>query len=331
MARKSRRVPQPERLTDKQEVPYRTAVYARLSVKDNGTDGGSIENQVDVIQEYVGKFPELEVVKIFIDNGETGTDFERPAFSDMMDAVKHGTINCIAVKDLSRFGRNYLETGNYLENIFPCLGVRFISVNDCFDSLYSKTGDTLLVPLKSILHDTYAKDISKKVGTAIDVKKKSGKFMGKIPPYGYVRDRQDRYRLVIHPQRAKIVRQIFRWRLEGIGPASIAHRLNHMGVPTQLNLRYMEGCQDGSKNALWRGSTVSDMLKNPCYTGCIVERKGSKLFYKGGAASVIPEQEWHLIENTHEPIIDQKTFEEVKKLLAESKEKRNPHLRADRK
>ena len=244
----------------------------------------------------------------------------------MMESVKNGSINCIVVKDLSRFGRNYLETGNYLEKIFPYLGIRFISVNDHFDSLHGGKSDTLLVPLKSILHDTYAKDISRKVSSAIDIKKKSGKFMGKIPPYGYVRDEQDRYKLCVHAERAEIIRMIFKWRAERLGSVSIAHRLNDMAIPTQLQLRYMEGHNDGKEHALWRGSAVADILKNPCYIGCIVERKGSNLLCKGRENKVVPESEWNLIENTHEPIIDRETFEKVQRLISESRRKREQQV-----
>ena len=236
MARKSRKDLHKENIQPQSEILYYTAIYARLSIEDNGIQGDSIENQIEMIEKYISKCQDLKVIHTFVDNGETGTNFERPAFSDMMEEVKKGAINCIVVKDLSRFGRNYLETGNYLEKIFPYLGIRFISVNDHFDSLHDRKSDTLLVPLKSILHDTYAKDISRKVSSAIDIKKKSGKFMGKIPPYGYVRDEQDRYKLCVHTERAEIIRMIFKWRTEGMGSVSIAHRLNDMAVPTQLQI-----------------------------------------------------------------------------------------------
>ena len=326
MARKSRKDLHKENIQPQSEILYYTAIYARLSIEDNGIQGDSIENQIEMIEKYISKCQDLKVIHTFVDNGETGTNFERPAFSDMMEEVKRGVINCIVVKDLSRFGRNYLETGNYLEKIFPYLGIRFISVNDHFDSLHDRKSDTLLVPLKSILHDTYAKDISRKVSSAIDIKKKSGKFMGKIPPYGYVRDEQDRYKLCVHTKRAEIIRMIFKWRTEGMGSVSIAHRLNDMAVPTQLQIRFAEGHHDGKEHALWRGSAVVDILKNPCYIGCMVERKGSNLLCKGRENKVIPESEWNLIENTHEPIIDKETFEKVQRLVSESRGKRKQQV-----
>ena len=326
MARKSRKDLHKENIQPQSEILYYTAIYARLSIEDNGIQGDSIENQIEMIEKYISKCQDLKVIHTFVDNGETGTNFERPAFSDMMEEVKKGAINCIVVKYLSRFGRNYLETGNYLEKIFPYLGIRFISVNDHFDSLHDRKSDTLLVPLKSILHDTYAKDISRKVSSAIDIKKKSGKFMGKIPPYGYVRDEQDRYKLCVHTERAEIIRMIFKWRTEGMGSVSIAHRLNDMTVPTQLQIRFAEGHHDGKEHALWRGSAVVDILKNPCYIGCMVERKGSNLLCKGRENKVIPESEWNLIENTHEPIIDKETFEKVQRLVSESRGKRRQQV-----
>lgn len=327
MARKSRK-PITETSTPTQKTPvYLTALYARLSIEDNGIDSESIENQIYIIQQFIKQNPELHIVDQFIDNGQTGTNFDRPSFTDMMDNVRKGKINCIIVKDLSRFGRNYIETGNYLEKIFPYLNIRFISLMDHFDSLHAAKNDTLIVSLKSILHDTYAKDISQKVSTAIDVKKKSGKYMGKIPPYGYVRDTNDRYKLVIHPERAQIVKQIFQWRIEGFGPVTIAHRLNDMKIPTQFQIRFLEGHADGKPNALWYGSSVLDILKNPCYLGCIVERKSSNSLYKGKNHKIIPTSEWKLIENTHEPIINKEIFYQVRKLLEESLQNKNQQLK----
>lgn len=323
MARKSRK-PVDSTLVREQKTPiFLTAIYARLSIEDNGIGGESIENQISIIRQHIIKQPDLQVVDQFVDNGQTGTNFHRPGFAAMIDAVRKGKINCIVVKDLSRFGRNYLETGNYLEKIFPCLGIRFISVTDHFDSLHTGENDSLLVSLKSILHDTYAKDISKKVSTAIDIKKKSGKYMGKTPPYGYVINAKNRYKLVVHPKRAETVRQIFQWRLEGMGSVTIARRLNDMGIPTQLQIRFEEGHADGKPNALWRASVVTNILKNPCYLGCIVERKGSYALYKDRNHRTIPISEWKLIENMHEPIIDNKIFYHVQKLIEISRQKKD--------
>ncbi len=322
MARKSRKAALAEPcVPEDKRIFYNTAIYARLSIEDNGIMGESLENQIAIVRQYIENCPELRLVNTWVDNGQTGTDFERPGFQSLMEAVKRGAVNCIVVKDLSRFGRNYLETGNYLEKIFPCLGVRFISVNDRFDTLHGGKADGLLVSLKSILHDNYAKDISKKICSSLDVKKKSGRFMGKIPPYGYVRDPQNRYRLVIHKERADVVRQVFQWKLEGMGVVAIARRLNNAGIPTQLQLRFQEGYGDGKPEALWYGSPVTEMLKNPCYLGCMVERKSSRALYQGKQRFFVPKEQWRLIPGTHEAIIDEEIFYRVQELMERSKER----------
>lgn len=313
MARKSRRTALTDKKTEN-ETLYRTAIYARLSIENNGISGDSIENQLAVVKQFIKERPDLRLIRTFIDNGESGTHFERPGFRAMLDAVRKGEINCIVVKDLSRFGRNYLETGGYLERLFPCLGVRFLSVNDNYDSLHSQCSDAFLIPLKAVLHDIYAKDISKKICASLDIRKKSGSFLGNIPPYGYMRDSKDRHKLAVHPERAGVVRQIFQWKLSGDGPAAIARRLNENKIPTQLNLRFQEGYPNGREDAVWHGSTVAAILKNPCYIGCTVERKSSRAFYQGKQRLAIPEEKWKLIENTHEAIISRGDFEKVREL-----------------
>lgn len=327
MARKSRKPILIEQAPPAaRETGYQTAIYARLSIEDNGVSGDSMEHQIEIVRSYLAKHSDLHLVHTWTDNGRTGTDFERPGFHGLMEAVRKGEINCIAVKDLSRFGRNYLETGDYLEKVFPYFGVRFISVNDQFDSLHRSEESGLIVPLKAILHDHYAKDISKKICTSLDIRKKSGKFMGKIPPYGYVRDPQNRHRLVVHQERADVVRQVFRWRLEGKGAVAIARRLNEQEVPTQLQIRFREGYADGKEDALWHGFAVAAMLKNPCYLGCIVERKGSNAFYQGRQEIAIPKEQWNLIRGTHEAIIEEDVFCKVQAFMEMEKQKRQKQI-----
>lgn len=304
---------------------FNTAIYARLSIEDNGKKGNSIENQIYLIEKYISAKEDLKHIETFVDNGMTGVNFQRPSFQRLLEEVKRGRINCIVVKDLSRFGRNYIETGEYLEKIFPYLGVRFISINDNFDSLH-ENNKSLIISLKGILHDTYAKDISKKVSTALDIKKKSGKFMGKMPPYGYIRSAENRYKLVVHKERARVIKDIFTWRLSGMGIVAIAKKLNEMEIPSQLKLRWIEGFEDGKETALWQGSSILDILRNPCYIGCIVERKSYNELYKGKQLKIIPPSRWNLIKNTHEAIIDEDTFYKVQKMIEESAMKRKNAL-----
>lgn len=326
MARVSRKKTQIEIMQESSNKVFNAGIYARLSIEDNGKNCNSIENQIYLIEKYIKVQEDLQHIETFVDNGMTGVDFKRPAFQSLMEEVKKGNINCIVVKDLSRFGRNYIETGEYLEKIFPYLGVRFISINDNFDSLYVNNNNSLIISIKGILHDTYAKDISKKVSTALDIKKKRGKFMGKMPPYGYIRSDENRYKLVVQKERACVIKDIFNWRLSGMGVVAIANRLNDMGIPSQLKLRWIEGHTDGRETALWQGSSVMDILRNPCYIGCIVERKSYNELYKGRQLKIIPPSQWKLIKNTHEAIIDEDTFYKAQKMIEESASKRKQTL-----
>lgn len=311
MARKSRKKMEHEVIQE--PMHYHTGIYARLSVEDTLSEGSSIENQILIGRRFIEEQKDLIFVDSYIDIGQTGTHFERPAFLRLMEDVEAGGIQCIIVKDFSRFGRNYLKVGEYLENIFPSKNVRFISINDHFDSKFKGNQDDLIVPLKSILHDSYAKDISKKVSTSIDVKKRNGIFMSGKPPYGYIRSETHPSCLVIQREQADIIEQIYRWRLEGVGVSIIAARLNDMGIPTWRKL-YLKQSEKADKS-LWHGSTVTNILKNPSYLGCLVERKTEKVLYKGGATKVIPEEEWNLIEHTHEPIIPPEIFFQVQTIM----------------
>ena len=204
-----------------------------------------------------------------------------------------------------------------MEKIFPSMGVRLISVNDHFDTLRQNPSDGLVIPLTSILHEQYAKDISRKICASLETGKSSGKFMGKLPPYGYIRDPENRYHLIVHQERAKVVQQVFQWRLEGKGPVIIARELNQQHVPTQMKLRFQEGHRDGREDSVWHGSTVTEMLRNPCYLGCLVKQKGSCQLCRGRKKVSIPREQWQWIKHTHEPIISQETFEKVQKIMEE--------------
>lgn len=211
---------------------YRAAAYVRLSVEDSGKPGAdTIEGQKSLLLRFIEDDPTLTLYRLFCDNGRTGTDFQRPEFEKLMEAVKRGEVDCIVVKDLSRFGRNYKETGNYLERIFPFLGVRFIAVNDGFDTLTAQRGaDGYLVPLKNLINEVYSKDISKKSGSALAAKQKNGDFIGAWAPYGYRKQPDNPHKLEPDEATAPVVRQIFRWRAEGVSVTQIARRLNDEGV-----------------------------------------------------------------------------------------------------
>ena len=216
----------------KEAKRYRTAGYARLSVEDSGKPGSeTLESQKSLIMDYIEGNPDMEYVSLFFDNGETGTDFKRPGFESLMDAVRKGEVNCIVVKDLSRFGRNYKETGNYLERIFPFLGVRFIAITDNFDTLTAERGaNGYIVPLKNLINETYSRDISKKSASALHIKQQRGEFIGAWAPYGYSKDPEDKHKLIPNPDTAPIVQRMFQMRLQGLSYPAIARTLNEEGI-----------------------------------------------------------------------------------------------------
>ena len=196
MARKKRAL-HTAPLAEAEQGIWDTALYGRLSVLDNGkADGDPIESQVALMEQYVSEHPELRIVERFLDNGYTGTNYDRPRFQAMMRAVKAGKINCIIVKDLSRLGRNYIETGNFLERICPKLGVRFISINDNYDTAALQSQDELAVSLKNIVNDYYAKDISQKAGAALKAKRLNGEYIGSYAPHGYLKDPENKNHLL---------------------------------------------------------------------------------------------------------------------------------------
>lgn len=295
---------------------YQTAIYARLSIEDNGCGSDSIESQIELLKKYIKEKQDLTLKLVFYDNGMTGTNFDRPGFMSMVEEMKKGNINCIAVKDLSRFGRNYVEAGYYLERIFPFLGVRFISVNDNYDSISVTSNEELALSLKNVCHHIYAKDISRKICTVFDAKKKQGLFLGRFAPYGYKKCENNKYKLEIEEETAVVVQNIFKLRLNGMSAFGIARFLNSQGIPSQSKRLFENGMIKGTKGEAtsnWSSGSVLGILKNPVYCGCIVERKSDSAYYKGGQKAEIPRPEWRYIEHTHEAIIDKKTFDQVNK------------------
>ena len=231
--------------------------------------------------------------------------------------VRKGHIDCIVVKDLSRFGRNYKETGNYLERIFPFLGVRFIAVNDGFDTLTAQRGaDGYLVPLKNLINEVYSKDISRKSGYALAAKQKNGDFIGAWAPYGYRKREDDPHKLELDEATAPVVRQIFRWRAEGVSVTQIARRLNDSGVPSPSAYLYNTGvCKTEKYNGVsWYVQTVKNLLSRQVYIGHMVQGRKRQSFYENRGQYKKPREEWIVVENTHEPLIDRETFDKVQEL-----------------
>lgn len=297
---------------------FETALYGRLSVLDNGkVDGDSLESQIALMEQYVAQRPYLHYVKLYQDNGYTGTNFDRPAWDELLRDVRSGRINCIVVKDLSRLGRNYIETGEFLEKDCPRLGVRFISINDGYDSAALNSTEELTAALKNIINDYYAKDISRKACSALATKRKRGEYIGSYAPYGYQKDPANKNHLIIDPVTAPIVRQIYEWRAEGAGYGTITRRLNEQDIPSPGRYRFEQGIvtnnnKKGTK-LLWNRHALTDILRNPVYIGHLAQGKCRASLYQGIPAHTVSEEEWDIAYHTHDPILSQELFDAVQR------------------
>lgn len=299
--------------------------YLRLSVDSDYTGSDSLQNQRKLAQEYVRGCPDLNIVREYVDDGKTGTDFSRPAFTRMIADLKAGIINCVLVKDLSRFGREYIEAGNYIEKVFPFLGVRFISIVDRYDSADANCSrELLLISLKNLMHEMYAKDISKKVGSTFRMKQEKGMFYRSATiPYGYKMN-ESGTNYIICEQTAPIVREIFKQCSKGISNYAISRWLydNHVYTPQQYAWTGNVYRKPEEELKIWHSSTIKRILENPVYIGRVIRHKSEQSFFVGKKASPVPEHEQIIIENNHEPIIEKPMFEIVQKILSQTKSKK---------
>lgn len=296
--------------------------YLRLSREDGDKlESDSIRNQRELIQDYHRKHPEIQVVEEYVDDGYSGTNFDRPAFSQMLEDAKKKKINCIIVKDLSRLGRNYIETGRYLEKIFPFMGIRFISINDHYDSAdEDRDNDHIIIPFKNLINDAYCRDISIKIRSQLDVKRAHGKFIGSFAGYGYLKDPADKNHLIIDEYAAEIVKLVFNLKMDGMSSQHIAQRLDEMGVLPPMEYKRMCGMNFNSgfragADECWSAVSVNRILKNELYTGMMVQGKRKKINYKVKQSRDIAADDWVRVEGTHEAIIPKEMFEQVQGLL----------------
>ena len=305
---------------------FSTAIYVRLSIENSGKDddGDSIANQISFCKAYLTEHTDLKLYDIYEDNGEKGTNFDRPEFKRMMDDIRSGKVKCVLVKDLSRFGRDYIEAGEYLEKIFPFMGIRFISITDGYDSLNCDDAEgALMIPLKNMINDVYAKDISRKIITSFRARQEKGEFLPAFAPYGYVKSKKVAYRYEIDQETAPYVRMIFEWKAEGVSHNEICKRLNDMGAVTPARRKVDLGIwrAEKYKHTVWHGRTIIDIMKNPTYTGCIVYGRIPKSLYEGIKMHRAPEEEWRYVPDAHEPIVSQELFDKVQKMFADRAEK----------
>ncbi len=310
MARKNRKgVSAPEQPKKDYMKIWRTALYIRLSVEFNGKRGDSLETQRQIMEAYAALCPDLEIVEVYTDNGITGRTFEREAFQRMLADVDAGKINCIMVKDLSRLGRNTIDTGYYIEKYFPLHRVRFIAVNDQFDSEDSEnSGNHLIVPLKNMINEAYAADISKKVRAQQNQAMRDGEFVGARPPYGYRKDPDNCHRLLVNEDTAPIVRQIFQWTVDGVALNVIVKRLNEQGVMTPGYYLASIGLITSKKlmgSGKWQTWTVGKILADEVYTGDMVQGKHTNVGHKQVVTKPV---DWIVVRNTHEPLVSREVF-----------------------
>ena len=299
---------------------YKVAIYIRLSKEDvdRGYDESeSIKNQRTLLTEYVQKLGwKYQLIDTYIDQGFTGTNFNRPDFQRMIRDIENGKINMVVTKDLSRLGRDYIETGEYIEKWFPENNVRYVSVTDGIDTFESSNGNNDIAPFKSILNDMYSKDLSKKIRTALHTMQKQGKWVGGKTPLGYIKDSNDKNKLIIYEPEAQIVRTIFNMASSGKQVGTIRDYLNNSHIPTANKSRY-------NKETFWENKTVKNILKNKAYIGTTVQNKRSRISYKNRKIRPNSEEKWIIVENTHEPIIDKKVFDAVQKMVIVQNYNRN--------
>ena len=327
MARTSRKQQKPSlsQSFSEQTKLYNVAIYARLSVEDNGKDSDSIESQIEYLEDFIANDPTMRKAAVFIDNGFTGTNFMRPEFQRMIDAARLGDINCVVVKDLSRLGRNYVETGEFLEKVCPFIGLRFIAVNDNYDSEAASNNSQLAASLSNIINDFYAKDISRKVYSALKTKMENGEYIGAWEKYGYLKDPENKSRLIVNPETAPIVQQIFLWRSEGMSYIGINKKLNEMGVPSPGQYKADRGIVTNNnqkkRTILWNKHIVTDILKDITYIGHMAQRKTTQVLHKGIQFSRVNEEDWIVVYNTHEAIISEELFNKVQEINRATAEK----------
>ena len=301
---------------------YNACIYARLS-RDDGDklESDSIINQKALIRDFLSKHPEIHAVSEKTDDGYSGVNFDRPAFQEMMEDIRSGKINCVVVKDLSRFGRNYIEAGNYIERVFPFLGVRFIAINDNYDSLDRNQSDSLIIPFKNLINDAYCKDISVKIRSQLEIKRKKGQFIGAFAAYGYLKDEGDHNKLVVDTYASEIVRAIFKWKIQGMSQGRIANKLNMQGVLCPMEYKLSLGMKVQTnfrvhKKALWSSKTVTRILTNEIYTGVLVQGKVGTPNYKIKKIMPRDEADWIRVEGVIPVIIDRDMFDSVQMILA---------------
>lgn len=303
-------------------MDYHAALYIRLSKEDeNEGPSESVTNQKSLLNEFVQQHL-LSVYDTYIDDGWSGTNFERPEFKRMIADIEAGKVNMVITKDLSRLGRDYILTGHYMERYFPEKRVRYISLLDGIDTGVESTANDI-TPFRAIMNDMYAKDISKKITSVKRDKQRKGEFIGGKAVYGYKMHPTEKNKIVIDNAAAPTVRRIFAMALEGVSCRQIAVQLNREGVPTPASYAGLPVARPGPYTGKWSSERISEMLQNETYIGNMVQGRTVKISYKSKKCLKQPRENWVVVEGTHEPLVDRETFQRVQMLIKSRKHTRS--------
>ena len=317
---------------------WRLGEYIRLSKEDlkkGKDDSNSVKNQRDLLNDFYQKhIEEFESVSEYVDDGHTGTDANREDFQRLLADVMSGKINCVVVKDLSRFARNYSDAGSLIDNLFVQMGVRFISLAENVDSFTNPDSvSNIIVPITNVMNDNYCYQTSKKIRQVFDYKRRNGQYIGAFAPYGYIKHPKDKHKLIVDPDAAETVKLIFSLFLQGTSKRAIALHLNEHGVPSPSAYKLLKGLPvstRGYDEPMWGGRMIHAILTNPTYTGDLAQGRSRVKSYKVHQIETVPREEWVEVAGTHEAIIDYETFDKVQALLKRdtrtSPEGRKVHL-----
>ncbi len=298
------------------------ALYCRLSVEDsNNRESNSIQSQKIILSNFVDELPSAVIEKIYVDDGFSGSNFDRPEFKNMIKDIEECKINCVVVKDYSRFGRDYIDVGYYVEKYFTEKNIRFISVNDNHDSLTEESHNDFKMPIMNMFNDIQSRETSKKVRSGLKARKQQGKYIGAFAPYGYLKSPEDRNKLIIDENVSHIIKQIFSWRVEGYSTYAINTRLNEMKVPTPTTYKNSIGINHNPVNvksnkvSFWNETTVRKILSNEAYIGNIVQNKRTTKNHRTKQIIDLDESNWIRVENIHEPIIDIEIWDKAQSMV----------------
>ena len=330
MARKSRKNAESSIISATVQKPmFHVGSYVRMSVEDKKQKGNSIENQQALINAYIEEHTDLELTEVYIDNGLSGQYFDRPAFSQMVADVENGKINCCITKDLSKLGRNAIDTGYYIEKFFPTKGIRYIAVTDNYDSADPKSGG-VMISLKNMVNEAYALEVSRKIKATVRMNIRNGCFIGGLAPYGYFKNEKDCHKLVIDPYAAGIVRTMYEMAASGQSHGTILEWLNSNDIVPPMRYLYSKGLttenSKGAKTKWWSLRAVRDTLRNRMYCGDMVQGKKRM---EGAVQVTLPQSEWTITENTHEAVVSRELFAEVQKFWDKPKGEKEPYYKGE--